>query len=121
MALGTREVEPSYLRVSGDENPSFEEMKSSTCDQPNGTILSFHYATEIPAAKEVGIPARGIIKVQLEMCVESPALSRSFVIKGRTEDQRLRVEGTYFPREKVKYGKLVVRSDDKPKERKKSR
>jgi hypothetical protein len=115
MRAEPKEIEPCYLRVSGEENPSLEAMNSAVCNEPKGFELSFQYATEKSAAKEMGISPRGALKVKLNYCQESPALSKSFVLKGKSSDQRLCVEGTYFPLAN-KYGKLVVQKNGAPKE-----
>jgi hypothetical protein len=110
MPAEARKIEPCYLRVSGEDNPSLEAMNAAVCNEAQGFELSFQYATEKSAAKEMGIPARGTLLIKLHYCQESPALSRSFVLKGKSSDQSLCVEGTYFPLAK-KYGKLVVQKN----------
>lgn len=115
-----KKVEPCYLRVFGEGNPSLEEIALAVCVELKGFELSFHYVTEKSAAKEMGIPAQGELKVAVFYCQESPVLSKSFVIKGESVDHHLCVEGTYFPHAQQKYGKFVVQLNNEHKEGKNS-
>ncbi|MFA6105820.1 MAG: hypothetical protein WC725_04505 [Patescibacteria group bacterium] len=88
------------LHVVKGINPSVDHLLNKT------ERVVFTYTTDSEAARALKIPDHGQMFFNLTCCILSSALINVFVVKGKSIDDRLLMNGTYYPVKEV--GKLAV-------------